>query len=741
MKLLYCTLIVCCVQVKAFAQLQLPVNAACTITSNTSTGKFELRYEGSVIANMQAGKQVSITEHVSINDSTKALTQIFTLVMNRQRLAGTIAASGQAILAETRSVAQEKFPIVRTTIGTGSENLRNNAVYDRYNDWSLEFSTVHGQQRIRPGFTTATGNQYRFEASGDTVRIVFRPLYYQKHKGIQYFNPRSYRVWKQPVTGWSSWWAYFRKFNEQNLNELLDVWKSKHLADYGYRYIQIDDGYQGGEDAGHRAPKETPHGYYATGPGTWLHWKKDLFPGGIDGYVRAVKKAGFTPGVWMGSFYTSMDSVERHPGWFIQDSTGHASLAHWVSYAINAKNKEAAEVLIRPSFRGWKQAGMQYLKIDQLRHYVFDNMNNHLDFFRNKGYSPDDVFRRYLRIAREELGPQTFILSCWGVLPQSVGLADACRIGGDGYGPVTMQQYNSWNGIVWINDPDHCDILPDYKPATTGDVKEVTATSSELSETKLRPALASIAGCMLMLSDKPAVYANDANLEGVKRASPVLFSVPGQLYDYDEVKSKRLPGLDLSTLRSGTDPTIIDADQFGTVCPWWLNEINRPFEHWNVLSRMNWTKETMPSATVAFADLGLDSNKTYLVFEFWDKQFIGSATRTFTASALSPNTIHTYAIRESANHPQVISTNRHLTQGGYDLQNVSWKQPVLSGESEVVAGDPYEIYVHLPEGYGIRQAIAGRTHLQVTVKERYAILRFVPVTTRRIPWKIIFSKK
>lgn len=740
MKLIQYTFLLSCISLCALAQSPAATNTPCSISANKATGVYELRYEGSVIARIQAAKPASIHESLVTDDSTKAITQTIIVASGKQGMRATIFGSVQAIAAETRSAAQEKFPIVRTTIGSASENLRNNAVYDRYNDWSLELLMVGGRQQLLPGLSNGMGNQFRFAAVGDTIRFVFRPLYYQRHKGIRYFNPRSYNVWKQPVTGWSSWWAYFRKFNENNLNELLNTWKQKHLADYGYQYIQIDDGYQGGEDAGHRAPKETPHGYYATGPGTWLHWKKDLFPGGLEGYVKTVNRAGFKPGVWMGSFYTAMDSVEKHPGWFIQDSTGRPSLAHWVSYAINAKNDEAATTLIRPSFRGWRQAGMRYLKIDQLRHYVFDNMNNHPEFFKNKSYSADDVFRRYLSIAREELGPETFILSCWGVLPQSVGLADACRIGGDGYGPVTMQQYNSWNGIVWINDPDHCDILPNYKPATAGDVKEVTVTTSELSETKLRPALASIAGCMLMLSDKPAVYANDANLEGVKRASPVLFSVPGQLYDYDEVKSKRLPALDLSTLRSGTDPTIIDADQFGTVCPWWLNEINRPFEHWNVLSRMNWTKEAMPATIVSFTDLGLDSNKTYLVFEFWNKQFIGAAKKIFSIPALASNTINTYSIREATNHPQIISTNRHLTQGGVDLQDVSWKQHLLSGESKTVQGDPYELYVYLPKGYRIQSAQANGSAMQIEPKENVAIVRYVPSQTGSLRWQIRFSK-
>ena len=46
-----------------------------------------------------------------------------------------------------------------------------------------------------------------------------------------------------------------------------------------------------------------------------------------------------------------------------------------------------------------------------------------------------------------------------------------------------------------------------------------------------------MAGAMLLLSDRPDVYADDNNLEGVKRSGPILFTVPGQLYDFDPRKS------------------------------------------------------------------------------------------------------------------------------------------------------------------------------------------------------------
>ena len=97
---------------------------------------------------------------------------------------------------------------------------------------------------------------------------------------------------------------------------------------------------------------------------------------------------------------------------------------------------------------------------------LYDSLHNVPGYGRERGVSGDDIFRRYLSVARQELGPETFILGCWGVLPESIGLVDGCRLGGDGLGPATLQQYNSWNGVVWRNYPDHCDLCRCSWPLT-----------------------------------------------------------------------------------------------------------------------------------------------------------------------------------------------------------------------------------------------------------------------------------
>jgi hypothetical protein len=181
-----------------------------------------------------------------------------------------------------------------------------------------------------------------------------------------------------------------------------------------------------------------------------------------------------------------------------------------------------------------------------------------------KGSSPEAAFRNVLGAIRQELGREIYLLACWGVLPETAGIADGTRLGTDGFGPSTLTQYNSWNNVVWRNDPDHVDIA--------GQGEDI-----------IRPVLVSMAGAQMLLTDKLEFYRDGSRLEGARRAAPILFSLPGQLYDFDPTKTNNLVA-GLRNASGGTYSGPLDADQGGVECPWWLIDINRPFGSWSVLA-------------------------------------------------------------------------------------------------------------------------------------------------------------
>jgi len=713
-----------------------PENSSAKIKLSNDGKKMSLFYNGSEIFEAQFNEKVNVTTTSTGND---LITQKIVIKLAKSNgFKAKVNGSSEAFAAETGGEAQKVFALIRTSHGP-SNSLRNNAIYDRNLDWMLQASegTIIRSKKDVGGLI-----RFNLTFKNNREELVFYPKYYQKHKNLPYYQPWTYKVYKEPITGWSSWWAYFREFTENDHKKLLDVWQRKQFSDYGYRFIQIDDVYQGENDRG-RENSEVANTYYGGRPTTWLDWKKDLFPGGVTNYVNSINAAGFEPAIWMGCFFSDKKTAEEHPDWFVTDKNGKPVETPWVSYTMDATNPEVVEAIIRPTFRGLKNAGLEYVKIDQLRHFLYDCLHNNLDWCKRKGVTPDQIIRAYLQIAREELGENAFILSCWGTLPESIGLVDACRIGGDGFGPVTMQQYNSWNGVVWRNDPDHCDILPRKTGQGTGNITQTKGITAITNESIIRPALASIAGAMLILSDNPEVYENENNLVGLRRSSPVLFSVPGQLYDFDSIKTDWLKNHQRTEIISGKSPSAVDADQFGNVCPYWLNEFNTDIESWNVLHILNWSekdKSGSASQTINFKDLGLDSSKEYLVYEFWTNKFLGVLKNQIQPEGLAPYGLQSFAIREKINRPQLISTNRHLSQGAVEVEMMVWDSNSIRGRSRMIGNDKYVMSFYVPDDYKLKTALVDGKPVVAEQDGNLLKVNYLPSKTTSLSWEINFTK-
>ena len=741
-----------------------PPNAPAEIKWDAATGKLTLNYHGGVIldatvrAEDAAGKVVTaaavkLGPAPADGDKDKIEQRLkFTLTEPRQgvelMLRGTVAGSAEAFPAETEAAAQKRLPLIRNSVGL-SRSLRNNAVYDRRWDWLLagppDGATRIGADASRrvgvpptssanepPGPTLGAPSRnaipFAWDSRGTSIELTFRPLFYQKHKEIKYFTPWTYQPWQGSLTGYCTWWAYKGGFSQQTLDAMLKVFVDKHLPDFGYDYLQFDNCYQIGN---------------GSHPENWLTWNKGKYPGGWQYAIKAIRDAGMRPGIWVHRVHRPNDlhvkqAGEEHPDWFVHTNDG-AILQHSGFYALNTHNKEAVDAMIRPLYRGLKEQGWSYVKVDGAGDLLSAyNRKDVTQFFEQVHSTPAETWRVWDQVARQELGPDIFLLTCWGVGPgvNSVGLADACRLSSDGFGTGEFQHFNSWNGVVWRNDPDHCDVLGQYYMDNDAMMPVFGAKAPVPARSVIRPALCSMAGGMLMVSDKVEVYQDDLNLEGMKRSAPVLFTVPGQLYDYSGRKSGSY-GANLN----GGEPT------------WWLLEIDRPFDHWSVLSRFQWGKKQgdkhvfeyqgLPEENISFADLGLASDRDYLVFEFWTQKLLGKSKGSFTAPAMDDNTgMQVFAIREARDHPWVLSTTRHISQGGVSLLDETWDKATntLAGKSKVIHGDPYVLTVHVPAGFKLKTAEVGGEKADVASQTETATVRIIPSATKIVEWRMVFTK-
>jgi hypothetical protein len=104
--------------------------------------------------------------------------------------------------------------------------------------------------------------------------------------------------------------------------------------------------------------------------------------------------------------------------------------------------------------------------------------------------------------------------------------------------------------------------------------------------------------------------------------------------------------------------------------------------------------------------------------------------------------MHVFAIREARPYPWVLSTTRHLSQGGVSLLDERWddKAKTLSGKSAVVISDPYVLTVHVPAGFRLEDAEVGDEKVTISNQNQIATVRIVPTATGTVEWKMAFAR-
>jgi alpha-galactosidase len=670
------------IAIPGFSQAPPPDSAARIVTEN---GLISVMYGDRLVF---SGRITESTADYFVNqfreDDDGRVTCIvkFTAMKGKSvTLSGTVTGSENALACE----AERRIdgPLVVRHASGPSHSLLNRAVYDRDADWLLSVDHFVAV-RIDP----AADN------SGGEIILRFRPHYYQVHRGLKYFEPWTYSIWQKPVVGWCSWFAYWNKVTEADIRLAADV-LSKKLKPYGLEYLQIDDGYQ-----------QDPIGV----PAHWLT-PNAKFPSGMTAMAEYITKKGLKPGIWTNVSFHDRDFAFQHKDYFVLDEKGDPAWGRWVGYVMDGSDTSTMNDLILPVYRGFREGGWSYFKVDALRHLRYEGYNSYAAWFSARQLDREKVFRDVVAGIRGEIGRDRFMMGCWGIRPELAGLIDGCRIGDDGYGYDGLAQFNSFNNVVWLNDPDHIELTE------TEAYRSCTATS--------------LTGSLFMLTDKPEKYTTEF-IEPAVRSIPVLFTLPGQVYDVDPTRSDELHRVNSEL--SGSGQRVFDASRSAT-CDLYLLEVSRSFENWMLLGRLG----TLESE-ISFSDLGLDGEKEYLVFEFWTKTYTGSFTKGFRFGKI-PERINCqlFCIRERTGHPQLLATSRHLSCGALEVMDVLWSHNILTGTARPGVPEPYTAWFFEPDGYNL----VSLKCKGAAVKENHKTGNIRVVTFRtsgkEITWELVYQ--
>jgi hypothetical protein len=242
----------------------------------------------------------------------------------------------------------------------------------------------------------------------------------------------------------------------------------------------------------------------------------------------------------------------------------------------------------------------------------------------------------------------------------------AARIGGDIFGwsdfiansIELVFRFFAWHNIVFYADGDNVVLRNEF---------------NTLEQARSRASFYGLTGLPVTIGDNLPDL-DEARIDMLKRIIPVADIHP----------------MDLQQKNYGYGYVLVNL----AVC--------KKFGNWNVAGITNTKDEMLEISLNLGSDLQLEvgDDISYAVFDYWKGEFTGICGDKLQISVPPMDTV-VLRITPRKSHPQLISTSRHITQGGYDLTDLNWNagSNCLSGVSKCIDEEIYRLSVYVPEGY------------------------------------------
>jgi hypothetical protein len=141
--------------------------------------------------------------------------------------------------------------------------------------------------------------------------------------------------------------------------------------------------------------------------------------------------------------------------------------------------------------------------------------------------------------------------------------------------------------------------------------------------------------------------------------------------------------------------------------------------------------------------LGMDAGDGYLAWDFWAQRFLGAASKRLTVE-VPPTACRVIGFRRRLSHPQLLSTDRHVTQGAVDVVECRWDAATraLRGAFQVPRGE-YRLFFHVPDGWQVQAATVQPTVRCKTemIDDNVCAVTLRPRREGRARWFVRFDRK
>jgi hypothetical protein len=512
--------------------------------------------------------------------------------------------------------------------------------------------------------------------------------YYRDTLGVTFYQPIDKTRFPLPPSGWCTWYYYYPRITAVEVKRNAK-WIAENLKDYGARYVQIDDGWQ--------TPKRD-----------WTIINKERFPDGMADVAAYIKSVGLTPGIWLAPHGQSNRTIaDANPSVFLHKADGSfdENQQRWEGpFLLDPSTPESRKYMtdLFSTLGGW---GYEYFKIDG-QPTVVEEYRRKTSALKNPG-DANELYRKTLDAIRRTIGPDRYLLGCWGIPTEGVGIMNGSRTGGDivlGWGGFqtalrAVMEYYYQHNIVWYTDPD----VMVLRSPLTADQARVWAT------------LQGLTGQALMATDR-MMDLGEERVEMLRRVYPAVDIRPMDLFP--SRNNKRI----------------------------WDLKINHLGRRYDVIGVFSFGETAAEQMYVKWADLGLPTDRPLHVFDFWNKDYLGAWEAGMTVD-VAPTSCRVLTVLPSNGQIQLISTNRHITQGWVDLMELTYDDAAktFSGKSHVIKNDPYELRFAFPRdhNFAVKKATARRgfAKLPVTIANHqgWATVRIQSGRTTDVTWQVRFE--
>ena len=491
--------------------------------------------------------------------------------------------------------------------------------------------------------------------------------------------------------GYCTWYSdkYGGSCDETHIKELADF-AAEHLKPYGFNFVQIDDNWQDGVQT--NGPKKI---FTRVNP-------RGAYPNGMTPTADMLAGHDFTAGLWFMPFAGNVDDPQFPKDWFVKsgvtdevDADGKSkrhynSIANkegepyesfWGGTTLDMTHPDVQAYLrdtVKLIYADW---GYHYFKLDGLwtgmacdqlyvnNEYRPDDFGQAI-FLNQDKYTPVMAYRKGFEIIRKA-APDAFILGCnvsqnMRMMHPSIGYCDAMRVGpdnGSGWGSLKAGPWHGsnryfLNGRVWWNDPD-----PVYVRA-----------SMPLEHAQLIASWVAVSGQLYAFSDwlpdlpkeRIAILQKTIRPHGLKTSRPI------DLFETDLPRIWHL-----------WDDT---------------NAVRR-----DVVAFYNWDDKNPAIIETTAEKLGLPqaekAEQQYVAFDFWGNAFVAPFGGKTIRVELPAGACKVWSVRPLTDHPVVISTSQHVTQGIIDVTQETWdtENHQLAIQVKRFNDAPFELRVAVPD--------------------------------------------